>query len=154
MSKELVEHKNLEKTWRLLLLRISSYLFPPIPFCMLVGSFFVFGVGVILMITIYSEALAAEHSTDVKPYGIDQRIPWETSRVVGVPDATDTLSTLAREPEQFVEAGKVIFNGKGSCYSCHTLNSSAPPSRGPDLTDIGVHAATRKPGIGAEGVSD
>ena len=131
-------------------MRISSYLLPFIPFCTLVGSFFVFGIGIILVLASYSEASADEHSTDVKLYGIDRRVPWETSRVVGVPDATDNLSTLAREPGRFVEAGKVIFNGKGSCYSCHTLNPSAPLGRGPDLTDIGVHAATRKPGIGAK----
>ncbi len=131
-------------------MRISSYLFPLIPFCTLVGSFFVFGIGIILVLAFYSEASADEHSKDAKPYGIDRRVPWETSRVVGVPDAADKLSTLAREPESFVEAGKTIFNGKGSCYSCHTLNPSAPPGRGPDLTDIGVGAATRKPGMGAK----
>ena len=132
------------------ILRISSYLFPLIPFCTLVVFFFVFGVGVILMLAPYGEALADPNSSDVKSYGIARRIPWETSRVVGAPDATNDLSTLGREPEQFVEAGKAIFNGKGSCYSCHTLNPSAPPSRGPDLTDIGVGAATRKPGVGAK----
>ena len=128
-------------------MRISSYLFPFIRFCRLVGSFFVFGANVILMLVFCGTVSADENSTDTKPYGIDQRIPWETSRVVGVPDDTDNLSTLAREPEQFVEAGKAIFNGKGSCYSCHTLNPSAPPGRGPDLTDIGMGAATRKPGM-------
>ena len=131
------------------ILRISSYLFPLIPFCLLVGSFFVFGIGIILILPC-GEALADANASDVKPYGIDRRIPWETSRVVGAPDATDDFSTLGREPDQFVEAGKAIFNGKGSCYSCHTLNPSAPPSRGPDLTNIGVHAATRKPGMGAK----
>ena len=102
------------------------------------------------MLVLCGAASADEDSSDVKPYGIDRRIPWETSHVVGAPDTTDDLSTLGREPEQFVEAGKAIFNGKGSCYSCHTLNPSAPPGRGPDLTDIGVHAATRKPGVGAK----
>ena len=131
-------------------MRISSYLFPLIPFCMLVGSFFVFGIGIILVLASYGEASADENSTDVKPYGIDRRVPWETSRVVGVPDAADKLSTLGRESEQFMEAGKAIFNGKGSCYSCHTLNPSAPPSRGPDLTNIGVDAATRKPDMDAK----
>ena len=87
-------------------MRISSYLFPLIPFCTLVGSFFVFGIGIILVLASYSEASADEHSKDVQPYGIDRRIPWETSRVVGVPDATDNLSTVAREPGRFVEAGK------------------------------------------------
>ena len=131
-------------------MRISSYLFPLIPFCMLVGSFFVFAIGIILVLASYGEASADERSKDVKPYGIDRRVPWETSRVVGAPDATDDFSILAREPEQFVEAGKALFNGKGSCYSCHTLNPSVPSGRGPDLTDIRVGAATRKPGMGAK----
>ena len=139
-------------------MRISSYLFRPrriemqtlVRFCTLVGSFFLFGVSVILMLVFCGAASTNENSSDEKPYGIDRRIPWETSRVVGVPDAADKLSTLAREPEQFVEAGKAIFNGKGSCYSCHTLNPSAPPGRGPDLTDIGVGAAMRKLGMGVK----
>ncbi len=131
-------------------MRISSYPFRPVRFCTLIGSFFLFGVSVILMLVFCGAASTNENSIDAKPYGIDRRIPWETSRVVGVPDAADNLSTLAREPEQFVEAGKTIFNGKGSCYSCHTLNPSAPPGRGPDLTDIGIQAATRKPGVRAK----
>ena len=131
-------------------MHIRSYLFRPVRFCTLIGSFFPFGASVILMLVFCGTASTDENSSDVKSYGIDRRVPWETSRVVGVPDATDNLSTLAREPEQFVEAGKAIFNGQGSCYSCHTLNPSAPPGRGPDLTDIGVGAATRKPGMGAK----
>ncbi len=139
-------------------MRISSYLFrpqligmqAPARFCMLVGSFFVFGIGVILMLVLCGAASADENLIDVNPYGINQRIPWRTSRVVGAPEATDDLSTLTREPKRFVDAGKAIFNGKGSCYSCHTLNPSAPLGRGPDLTDIGVHAAMRKPSMEAK----
>ncbi len=152
-------------------MRISSYLFHPrwigmqavrsteialdcigavVRFCTLVVSFSPFGATFILMLVLCGAASTDEDSSDVKPYGIDRRIPWETSRVVGAPDATDDLSILGREPGRFVEAGKVIFNGKGSCYSCHILNPSAPPGRGPDLTDIGAHAATRKPGMGAK----
>ena len=131
-------------------MRISSYLFRPDRFCTLIGSFFPFGASVILMLVLCGAASTDENPSDVKPYGIDRRVPWETSRVVGVPNDTDNLSTLVREPEQFVKAGKAIFNGQGSCYSCHTLNPSAPPGRGPDLTDIGVGAATRKPGMDAK----
>ena len=129
---------------------ISSYLFPFVRFHTFVGSFFAFSASVILMLALCGTGSADENSTDVKPYGIDQRMPWERSRVVGAPDTTDDFSILAREPEQFVEAGKAIFNGKGSCYSCHTLNPSAPLGRGPDLTNIGRAAATRKPGMSAK----
>ena len=131
-------------------MRINSYLFPLAHFHTFVGSFFAFSAIVILMFTLCGTGAADENSTDTQPYGLDRRIPWETSRVVGVPDDTDNLSTLVRESGRFVEAGKSIFNGKGSCYSCHTLNPSAPPGRGPDLTNIGVAAATRKPGMGAK----
>ena len=131
-------------------MRISSYLFRRVRFCTLIRSFFLFGASVILILVFCGAVSTDENSSDVKSYGLNQRIPWETSRVVGAPDATDNLSTLAREPERFVEAGKAIFNGKGSCYSCHTLNPSAPPGRVPDLTDIGVGAATRKPGMDAK----
>ena len=131
-------------------MRISSYLFPLVRFHTFVGSFFAFSTSVILMLVLCGTGSTDENSTDVKPYGIDQRIPWERSRVVGAPDTTDDFSILAREPEQFIEAGKAIFNGKGSCYSCHTLNPSAPLGRGPDLTNIGMAAATRKPGMGAK----
>ncbi len=129
-------------------MRNSSYLFPLVRFHRFVGSFLAFSASVILMLPFCGIGSTDENSSDVKPYGIDRRIPWETSRVVGAPDTTDDFSTLARKPEQFVEAGKAIFNGKGSCYSCHTLNPSAPPGRGPDLTNIGMAAATRKPGMG------
>ena len=129
---------------------ISSYLFPFVRFHTFVGSFFAFSASVILMLALCGTGSADENSTDVKPYGIDQRMPWERSRVVGAPDTTDDFSILAREPGQFVEAGKAIFNGKGSCYSCHTLNPSAPLGRGPDLTNIGMAAATRQPGMSAK----
>ena len=131
-------------------MRISSYLFPLVRCHTFLGSFFAFSASVILMLAPYGEALADANLLDVNPYGIDQRIPWETSRVVGAPDDTDNLSILGREPERFIDAGKAIFNGKGSCYSCHTLNPSAPLGRGPDLTNIGMAAATRKPGMGAK----
>ena len=60
------------------------------------------------------------------------------------------LSSIERTPEAFVEAGEAIFNGKGKCNTCHTLDPSAPKSRCPDLTDVGARAATRKPGIAAK----
>jgi len=56
-------------------------------------------------------------------------------------------SSIERTPEAFTEAGQAIFLGKGKCHTCHTLDSSAPKSRCPDLTDVGVRAATRKPGM-------
>ena len=60
------------------------------------------------------------------------------------------LSSIERTPEAFVEAGEAIFNGKGKCHTCHTLDPSAPKSRCPDLSDVGARAATRKPGVSAK----
>ena len=60
--------------------------------------------------------------------------------------ATVDLSSIERTPDAFIEAGEIIFNGKGKCNTCHTLDPSAPKSRCPDLTDVGTRAATRQPG--------
>ncbi len=64
--------------------------------------------------------------------------------------ATVDLSSIERTPDAFIEAGEIIFNGKGKCNTCHTLDTSAPPGRCPDLTDIGTRAATRQPGLAAK----
>ena len=61
--------------------------------------------------------------------------------------ATVDLSSIERTPDAFIEAGEAIFNGKGKCNTCHTLDPSAPPSRCPDLTNVGTLAATRQPGM-------
>ena len=60
------------------------------------------------------------------------------------------LSSIERTPEEFVEAGEAIFNGKGKCNTCHTLDPSAPKGRCPDLSDVGARAATRQPGVSAK----
>lgn len=60
--------------------------------------------------------------------------------------ATVNIGDIERTPDEFVAAGEIIFNGKGKCNTCHTLDTSAPPGRCPDLTDIGTRAATQQPG--------
>ena len=64
--------------------------------------------------------------------------------------ATVDLSSIERTPEAFIEAGEIIFNGKGKCNTCHTLDPSAPKSRCPDLADVGIRSATRQPGMTAK----
>ena len=64
--------------------------------------------------------------------------------------ATVNVLDIERTPEEFVEAGEIIFNGKGKCLTCHTLDTSAPPGRCPDMSDVGVRAATRQPGMSAK----
>ena len=53
------------------------------------------------------------------------------------------------DPEAVAEQGALVFSGKGQCSACHTVDTSAPPGRCPDLTDIGVNAASRIPGMDA-----
>ena len=64
--------------------------------------------------------------------------------------ATIDIGDIERTPEAFIEAGEIIFNGKGKCNTCHTLDPSAQPGRCPDLTDIGTRAATQQPGKAAK----
>jgi mono/diheme cytochrome c family protein len=54
------------------------------------------------------------------------------------------------DPDAVVEIGAAIFNSKGQCSACHTLDTSAPKGRCPDLTDIGANAASRQPGTDAK----
>ena len=60
------------------------------------------------------------------------------------------VNIIDRTPEAFVEAGELIFNGKGKCNTCHTLDPSAPKGRCPDMSDVGARAATRQPGVSAK----
>ena len=69
----------------------------------------------------------------------------ETSTAVGTVTALDWT-----DPDAVAEIGAAIFNGKGQCAACHTLDTSAPKGRCPDLTDIGLNAANRQPGIDAK----
>ncbi len=59
-------------------------------------------------------------------------------------------SSVERTVEAYIEAGEAIFYGKGKCHTCHTVDPSAPKSRCPDLTDVGLRAATRRPGMTAK----
>ena len=111
------------------------------------------GTGIILLFDTYAKVALAEKAKYYERYGLNQRIPWTTSRVVGAPDAnseTDLILNLERRLETFVGIGRTIFNGKGTCHSCHTIDASAGNSRGPDLANIGAKAATRRPGMAAK----
>lgn len=82
-------------------------------------------------------------------------IIWCYAFIAGlVPDtstASGPVTTLDWEdPDAVAEIGLAIFNGKGQCAACHTLDTSAPKGRCPDLTDIGINAANRVPGIDAK----
>lgn len=47
-------------------------------------------------------------------------------------------------PEQMVEIGKGIFEGKGICHTCHVFGRS---DRFPDLEGVGARAGNRVPGL-------
>ena len=46
--------------------------------------------------------------------------------------------------------GMEIFQGQGACITCHTIQGVSEAGIGPELTSIGVTAATRIPGYTAE----
>lgn len=49
-------------------------------------------------------------------------------------------------PEEMVRVGREIMDGKGLCFTCHTMGKSGV-LRFPDLDGIGSRAATRVPGL-------
>ena len=70
-----------------------------------------------------------------------------------VPESSTAVSLTEldwSDPDAVAEQGALVFNGKGQCSACHTVDPSAPPGRCPDLTDIGVNAASRVPGMSAK----
>ena len=78
---------------------------------------------------------------------------WFYAFVAGlVPESSTAVSFTEldwTDPDGVAELGASIFNGKGQCSACHTVDTSAPPGRCPDLTDIGLNAANRVPGMDA-----
>ena len=69
-----------------------------------------------------------------------------------VPESSTAVSLTAldwTDPDGVAEQGALIFSGKGQCSACHTVDTSAPKGRCPDLTDIGINAASRVPGMDA-----
>jgi len=80
---------------------------------------------------------------------------WFYAFVAGlVPETSTAVGPVTEldwsDPDAVAEIGAGIFNGKGQCSACHTLDPSAPKGRCPDLTDIGLNAASRQPDIDAK----
>ncbi len=79
---------------------------------------------------------------------------WFYAFVAGlVPESSTAINLTSldwSDPESVAEQGAAIFNGKGQCSACHTVDPSAPKGRCPDLTDIGANAANRQPGLDAK----
>ncbi len=79
---------------------------------------------------------------------------WFYAFVAGLVPESSTAVNLTEldwsDPDAVAEQGALVFNGKGQCSACHTVDTTAPPGRCPDLTDIGVNAATRVSGMDAK----
>lgn len=50
------------------------------------------------------------------------------------------------KPEEMAKVGREIMDGKGLCFTCHTMGKSGA-LRFPDLDGMGSRAATRIPGL-------
>ena len=93
-------------------------------------------------------------SNVVKLLTFSLAVIWFYAFVAGLVPESSTAVNLTEldwsDPDAVAEQGALVFNGKGQCAACHTVDTSAPPGRCPDLTDIGVNAATRVPGMDAK----
>ena len=58
----------------------------------------------------------------------------------------DTEVGMDLTTSEMVDVGREIYEGKGTCVSCHTIGSSEA-GRFPDLAGIGASAASRKEGL-------
>ncbi len=105
-----------------------------------------FLISVIVNIVLWSNV--------VKLLTFSLAIIWFYAFIAGLVPESSTAVNLTEldwsDPDAVAEQGALVFNGKGQCAACHTVDASAPPGRCPDLTDIGVNAATRVPGMDAK----
>ena len=49
--------------------------------------------------------------------------------------------------DDMVKVGQEVMNGKGLCFTCHTLGKTEGPFRFPDMSGVDVRAKTRVPGL-------
>jgi len=59
---------------------------------------------------------------------------------------TETVIRADLTTEDMVKVGQEIMNGKGLCFTCHTLGKTEGPFRFPDLSGVDARAKMRKPG--------
>ncbi len=90
-------------------------------------------------------------SNVVKLLTFSLAVIWFYAFVAGLVPESSTAVNLTTldwsDPDAVAEQGALVFNGKGQCSACHTVDTSAPKGRCPDLTDIGINAATRVAGM-------
>ena len=94
-----------------------------------------------------------------QPTPTPQPLATPTSPAAATPTPAPTPTPIP-PAEDLVAKGKEIFlNAPANvgvqalwCSQCHQIDGVAAGLIGPDLTDIGTIAATRKPGMSAEGL--
>jgi len=59
----------------------------------------------------------------------------------------ETLIRADLTTDDMVKVGQEIMNGKGLCFTCHTLGKTEGPFRFPDLSGVDGRAKTREPGL-------
>jgi cytochrome c len=59
---------------------------------------------------------------------------------------TETVIRADLTTDDMVKVGQEIMNGKGLCFTCHTLGKTEGPFRFPDLSGVDARAKMRKPG--------
>lgn len=105
-----------------------------------------FLISVIVNIVLWSNV--------VKLLTFSLAVIWFYAFVAGLVPESSTAVNLTSldwsDPEAVAEQGALVFNGKGQCSACHTVDTSAPKGRCPDLTDIGINAASRVPDMDAK----
>ena len=105
-----------------------------------------FLISVILNIVLWSNVM--------KLLTFSLAVIWFYAFVASLVPESSTAVSLTEldwsDPDAVAEQGALVFNGKGQCAACHTIDPSAPPGRCPDLTDIGINAANRIPGMDAK----
>ena len=105
-----------------------------------------FLISVILNIVLWSNV--------IKLLTFSLAVIWFYAFVASLVPESSTAVSLTEldwsDPDAVAEQGALVFNGKGQCAACHTVDPSAPPGRCPDLTDIGINAANRIPGMEAK----
>ena len=58
----------------------------------------------------------------------------------------ETVLKKDMTPDELLKAGREVMEGKGLCFTCHTVGKSGS-LRFPDLDGIGARAASRVPGL-------
>ncbi len=103
--------------------------------------------GLIVLLVPFFNACGEAQVSKISP------TPAPTSTIPPVnfsPIVTRALLPTRNPEPTGVARGMEIFQGQGACVTCHTIQGVSEAGIGPELTTIGVTAATRIPGYSAE----